>query len=205
MDIGILGGTFDPIHKGHIHIAEAALKEYGLDRVWLMPAGEPYFKTGTGVSAARLRLDMVRQCLRGLPDSFECCDIEIQCGGETYTADTLAALKKLYPGYRFFFITGLDTLKQLPSWYRPDLVLGNAVILCASRESSSFASGIMETIREISGRFSSVAPDIRMIHTPELDISSTMIRHMVRNGEDISGLVTPEVCSFIAAHGLYTA
>lgn len=205
MDIGILGGTFDPIHKGHIHIAEAALNEYGLGSIWLMPAGDPYFKADTGVSETKLRLEMVNICLRELPDNFECCDIETRVIGETHTADTLSILKELYPDHRFFFITGLDTLRQIPAWYKPDLVFKNATILCASRESVSYPDELVHAIVEIKDRFFEAEPDIRIIHTPELDISSTKIRSMVRNGEDISGLVTSEVYDFIKSHGLYKA
>ena len=215
MKIGVLGGTFDPIHKGHLAIARAAMAEYRLDKMWFMPAGDPYFKEGSGVSSPEIRLGMTRACLDAFPDFFECSDFEISDREKTYSAITFDRLKRLYPEDRFYFVMGLDSLKSLHSWYRPELLLRSAVILCAARpeardDDTGAASGISgelkalhEAAEDLRETFASEKPDIRIIHTPMRDISSTQIREMVSRGEDISALVTEEVRSYIEAHGLY--
>lgn len=206
MKTGIIGGTFDPIHKGHISIAEAAYTEYRLDRLIFMPAGDPYFKSGKNVTPAGLRLEMTRACISAYSERFECSDFEIR-DKNTYSSITFSRLKLLYPEEDYYFIMGLDSLISLPKWYKPDLLLKNTVILCASREtdgpSAAEAEELVTRQREYFSEKYSLSADIRLIHTPLVDISSTQIREKVRRNEDISGLVTPETEAFIYKHKLY--
>lgn len=230
--IGILGGTFDPIHLGHIHIARAALKEYGLSKIWFMPAAEPYFKKKLDVTNPLVRLEMVRVCLRGLNNpNFECSDFEFVHSGlfclrdvysekesyhlafqtgennrPTYTAETLEKLKSLYPDTLFYFIVGLDSLIALGSWYKPEFIFQNAIILYALRNIDldlDEGANINDIIAKYEKDYSSSSPDIKLIHTNQLDISSTKLRQMVKNGEDISAFVTKDVYKFITDKGIY--
>lgn len=213
MKTGIIGGTFDPIHCGHINIARAALHEYALDSMWFMPAGDPYFKEGHGVTAPEKRLHMTRLAAAEYPDELNCTDFEIRQQGHTYSADTFAALKRRYPDEEFYFVLGLDSLESLEKWYKPELLLANTVILCALRTSDSGKRGSAQQDAEnakaemlaerLKERFAAANPDIRFIHTPLIDISSTMIREKVRRSEDISSLVPKSVAEYIYAEQLY--
>ena len=202
MNIGILGGTFDPVHIGHLHIARAAADEYALDRVWLMPAGDPYFKSDKHVTPPWLRLRMAEAAAED--DSiFECCTEEIEDRAATHTAETLTRLCSKYPEHRFFFILGLDSLFQLHKWYRPDIILKKATILCASRDSADYDETFSAIRNRLCELCSDNKPDIRLIHTPELNISSTDIRNKAAAGEDISPYVPGSVRRIIDEFGLY--
>ena len=203
MKTGLLGGTFDPIHVGHIHIARAAMREYGLREVWFMPAGDPYFKEGTGVTPPELRLMMVKKCLNELSDSFLCSDIEINDRNRTYTSETLKKLNAMYPEREFYFILGLDSLISISTWHCPAEIFKRAVILCASRDSGDDFSKAHEIIRDTVSVFYEVQPDIRLIHTPEMNISSTMIRKLISEGGDASPYLTRGTYDFICENGLY--
>ena len=203
MKTGLLGGTFDPIHAGHIHIAEAAMMEYGLQEVWFMPAGDPYFKKGMGVTPPELRLEMVKRCADELPDGFSCSDIEINDKNRTYTSETLKKLNAMYPEREFYFILGLDSLISISTWHCPAEIFKRAVILCASRDSGDDFSKAHEIIRDTVSVFYEVQPDIRLIHTPEMNISSTMIRKLISEGGDASPYLTRGTYEFIRENGLY--
>ena len=202
MKIGIMGGTFDPIHNGHIHIALAAYKEYGLDRVWFMPAGDPYFKQGQGVSSPADRLEMTQLAIESYLDKFQCSDMEMIAKGHTYSAETFSLLHKLFPEDEFYFIIGYDSLRSLSKWYHPEKLLKFAIILCALRD-----NGTMDEAEQIAAKlkedFGAAHPDIRFIHTPLIDISSTMIREAVRAGEDISRYVPQAVAEYIEEQHMY--
>ena len=208
MRIGVLGGTFDPIHLAHIAIARCALEEYSLDQVWFMPAGDPYFKEHSKVTDAALRLAMTRDCVRGLGDPrFECSDLEIQDTHHTYTSETFRRLQASFPGDRFYFILGLDSLEALPTWHEPAVLLDNAVILCALRPleegGAQEEERFDEAVRKLRTLYTNVKPEICRLHCPVMPVSSTMIRERVRRGEEIKGLVTPETEAFIRSCGLY--
>ncbi len=206
MKIGVIGGTFDPIHLGHIAIARAAYKEYELDQLWFMPAGAPYFKDGEDVTSPEMRLEMTRACVDALPGGFLCSDFEISETKRTYSALTFERLNLLYPEDEFYFIVGYDSLRSFRTWYKPEKLLANAVILCAARKDDDGSFTKPEAcVKELCEVYAAVGPDIRVIHTPTVDISSTMIRERVRKGLDISELVTKETAEYIYAHGLYGA
>lgn len=225
MKIGLMGGTFDPIHEGHLHIADAACTEFGLDEVWFLPAGDPYFKAGRDVTPAKQRLEMTRRCIKSYAPRYSCNEIEVERPGATYTSETLSELHKRYPMHDFYFIIGLDSLYQLHRWHEPQKLFQNAVLLCADRPAESDALDKTppkttepftqqteakdetklppdERIRVLQERF---GPSCRIyrLKTPPMAISSSMIRSRVRDGKDISGLVTPPVAAFIKENGLY--
>ena len=204
MKTGILGGTFDPIHNGHLYLAKKAHDAFDLDRVWLMPANTPYFKTREGhrVTAAELRLEMTRLAAGTLPYT-EASDFELQCEGNTYTSDTISRLSELYPEDSFYFIMGADSLYKLDTWYKPEVLLKKAVILCADREDPEITAKLSEVISSLESRFASVSPDIRRIECNTVDISSTEIRSLIEKGEDVSQLLPESVYDFIKERGLY--
>lgn len=221
MKTGILGGTFDPIHRAHLAIARQALEEYGLDEIWFMPAGDPYFKEGSPVTSPKLRYEMTERCIEEYGESrFLVSDFEISDKDRTYTARTLARLKARYPARRFYFILGLDSLEAMHSWYEPGQILQNAVILCALRNQER--SGNETRAHDEGGtykqddekRFQSAVrdlcecfpyADIRRLHSKEIILSSTKVRELFAAGKDIGPLVTPAVERFIKEHGLYRA
>lgn len=204
--IGILGGTFDPIHKGHLWIASQAKEEYGLTEIWLMPAGNPYFKEGDPVTPALLRFQMTALAAGEMPGFFA-SDYEIRKEGRTYTAETLQGLCREYPEDRFYFIIGEDALLQLRHWYHPEILFRYGVILCAKRpegpDEEERGQALLEEIRALKRDFSDSGCDIRLIHCREMDLSSTEIRKRVREGKPIVGLVPASVEAFIREQGLY--
>ncbi len=202
MKIGIIGGTFDPIHIGHLKIAEQALKEYELDEIWFMPAGDPYFKEKLKVTPASMRLEMTRLCISDLHSAYIVSDLEVMRSGKTYTSDTLTELKFKYPEHEFYFIIGLDSLYQLHKWHRPDLIFNQAVLLCAVRDDFN-ADDIEARIMELKTAYPDTRCDIRLLHSDRIDISSTELRRFVKTGKDISAYVTKSVLKYINEHNLY--
>lgn len=137
--IGIMGGTFDPIHNGHLLIGRQAKEEYQLDQVWFMPSGQPPHKKDHPVTDAKIRWEMAKLALDALKeDAFFLSDFEIRRAGNTYTAQTLTLLKQQYPGHCFYFIIGADSLYEIEQWYHPEQVMEQAVLLVADREYEFF-------------------------------------------------------------------
>ncbi len=188
--IGILGGTFDPPHVGHLVAAVEVADRLELDRVLLMVASVPWQKVGTrAISPAEVRLEMVRAAVGGHP-VVEASDLEIRRGGESYTADTLEALRSAGPDDELFLVIGSDVAPQLPTWKRPDVVreLGTLVVLDRPGHDNG---------RPPDG-WPYVAVDV-----PGLEISSSDLRARVRAGRPIDYLVPDPVASCIRRHGLY--
>ena len=203
MKKGILGGTFDPIHNGHLYLAENAYREFGLDLVFLMPANVPYFKTVTGhVTDASLRLEMTKLAAGEKP-FLRVSDFELMREGNTYTAVTLESLKALHPEDELYFIMGADSLYKIEKWYKPEIIFSNAVILCAGRSDEAAEISLDEKITQLKEKFSESKPDIRKMSCGNIDISSTMIREMISKGEDISSMVPRSVEKYILKKGLY--
>lgn len=198
MKIGILGGTFDPIHVGHLILAETARDRFNLDKVLIMPAGNPYFKDLDKVSKDDYRADMVKLAIENNPD-FDFSDIELVREGDTYTVDTLTELKNLYPDDEFFFIVGSDTLYQIENWKEPAKVFELATILVASR--SAVGEDAQYKIHELQDSFPGAK--IERLNMLNIDISSTNIRAKVKAGASIKYLVPCKVLDYIEKNNLY--
>lgn len=198
-DIGIMGGTFDPIHNGHLLIGRQAYEEYGLDKVWFMPSGKPPHKTDHRIADAKDRCEMVRLAIEKYP-FFELSDFEIRRAGNTYTAETLHLLHEVYPEHRFFFIIGADSLYQLERWYHPEEVTAQTILLVAGREYEDAVCTMEEQAAHLKEKYHA---DIRFLHCEEVDISSGELREMEARGKRIYKYVPEPVERYIRAHGLY--
>lgn len=192
--LGIMGGTFNPIHYGHLLIAISAYEQYNLDEVVFVPSGNPPHKKGTVIASGKDRLTMTRLATKGY-DFFRVSDIEIRQTGYSYTWRTLKMLKKEYPGVQFYFILGADSLFYFQKWRHPKRILKNAILLVANRDDSDndkLNSHANFLRRKFGG-------EIHIICCPKADISSTQIRE----GNFDKRLVPDSVCAYIKEHGLY--
>lgn len=181
-EIGIMGGTFDPIHNGHLLLGKQAYEEYGLDQVWFMPSGTPPHKKDHVVTDVKERFEMVCLAIEKYPYFF-CSDFEIRRPGNTYTAQTLHLLHKEYPEHRFYFIIGADSLYQIEKWYHPVDVLKMAILLVANREYEESHRPMKEQIAYLKQQYSA---DIRLLHCKEMDISSGELRKCLPEEKNIS-------------------
>lgn len=192
--VGILGGTFDPPHNGHLALAESARVQFGLDRLVFMPAGDPYRKAGRGVSAVDHRVAMTHLATQDSP-RFEVDDREARRDGPTYTADTLEAL--LAEGIeRPVLFLGVDALRDMPNWRRPGRIPELAEIVVAAKGAAS------EEIAA-AAKAAGLSEVPTLVDMPNLAISSTLIRDRVGEGKPIRDLVPPPVQRYIRDHGLY--
>ncbi len=197
--IGILGGTFDPIHYGHLMMGEAALTEAELDEIWFMPTGTPAYKAGSRrVSDKEHRVRMTELAIEG-KKHYACSRLEAEREGNTYTADTLTALRQMYPDDKLFYIVGADSLDYMDRWYHPERIFPCAVILVVMRNTQSHGE-ILDKIAELTAQFHA---DIRLLNHNQVDISSTQVRRMAAAGEDLSGVLPQAVQHYITENRLY--
>lgn len=199
MRVGILGGTFDPIHTGHLILAETAYDAAELDRVLLMPTGRSYFKDGQKVTDPQTRLQMTRLAAAGTTH-LAVSDMETNRPGRTYTADTVQELHKAYPEDELFYIVGADTLVQMHSWWRPERVFALAHILVATRQDETDTVGLAREIERLKARYGA---RITLLPVRNIEISSTDIRERAAAGRSIHFLVPDAVERYIKEHGLY--
>lgn len=196
--IGILGGTFDPIHDGHLLIAESARVCLHLDKVIFIPAGRPWLKSDRRVTSPGHRLAMVELATRDSPH-FEVSDIEIERPGPTYTVDTLSELRRsMAEGAELYLILGMDSIRELGRWHRPDLIFEMCIVVAVSRP------GIVDvSIPDIELEFPSSTGRLKIIDGPMVDTSATEIRLHAGGNAPLCGL--PEsVREYISEHALYT-
>ena len=198
MNIGILGGTFDPIHIGHLGISEAAKSYANLEKVLFIPAGNPRLKQGEPLASVEHRLEMVRLAVEGISD-FEVCDIEIHRTGPTYSVDTLVELSAhLKPTDNLFFILGVDVLGQLHHWKDPERVLALCQMLVLGRPSENAFD-----LEECYKRVPKAKERIQLVSAPLIDVSATDIRRRVVAGASLKGLVPDVVAEYIRSQKLY--
>lgn len=197
--IGIMGGTFNPIHNGHLMIAARAREQFALDEVLFIPCGVPYMKEDEAVLDAGLRAEMTALAIADKP-FYSLSMIEINRQGNTYTYETLEQLKTVYPDGAFYFILGADSLFDLTKWAQPERIFANCHILAAVREGKTTSQ--MEEQIQLLRR--SYGAGISLLETDALNISSSEIRLKVSRGESIAADVPEKVAAYIAAHGLYT-
>ncbi|MBM3265937.1 MAG: nicotinate-nucleotide adenylyltransferase [candidate division Zixibacteria bacterium] len=192
--LGVYGGTFNPLHIGHLIIAQEFYEQCGLDRVLLMPSARPPHKAPDGIAPPE---DRYRMALAAVThdNRFEVSDLEIRRPGLSYTIETLEALRETYgPGCRLFFAIGMDSLVDMGTWRDPDRVFGLATIVAVARP------GVDIRLAPTPWR-----DRVITLQTPEVDISSTDIRRRVAEGRSIRYLVPESVERYIREHRLYTA
>ena len=192
--IGILGGTFNPPHRGHLALASRAQVELGLERVLLMPAHSAPHKGEEGDPGPERRLEMCRLAVGG-EAGLEVCALEIERGGPSYTVDTLRAIKQGDPQADLTFIVGADMARTLPAWREPRALVGLAGLAIAEREETG-REEVLRALAPLGARMTFLA-------MPMLEVSSSQVRERVKAGEPIEGLVAPAVAEYIAAHALY--
>ncbi len=183
--IGILGGTFNPIHNGHIEIAKRAREQYGLDRVVFLTSGNPPHKQGRQILDAKIRHIMVKRAVSGL-DGFEACDWEIKRDAPSYTLDALLHFNETFPKAEIYFIIGGDSLRDFDKWHKPQEILKLCKLLVYDR-----TGGTAEAVfaKKISGA--------------KIEISSSEIRDSIKAGKSIDGKVPDAVAQFIRRNEIY--
>lgn len=196
--IGILGGTFDPPHVGHLWLATLAADALDLDRVLFMPAAQPPHKRGQPVTAADDRLEMTRRAIEGDP-LFELCTIEMERPGPSYTVDSLVALQSQHgPMTSLVLVMAADSLVQIDTWREPDRILSLAEWAVGPRPRTA-----MPAPAALVERFGVAASRIHPLDGPGLDVSASEIRRRVAAGRAIRYLVPPAVEELIAHRRLY--
>ena len=185
--IGVLGGTFDPIHLGHLVVASEVCAALALDRVLLVPAHQQPFKDSTGHAAPQHRFAMCQLAVAG-DERLEVSDVDIARGGVTYTVDTLGDIAVAYPGADLFFIAGADAVSRLSEWRDYERLLELARFVGVGR--SGHPTPVL------------AAPHL-VVDTPEVGVSSTEVRRRVRAGAPVRYLVPDAVAAYIAQHALY--
>ncbi len=199
LKIGICGGTFDPIHTGHLAVAELVRNEFNLDRVLFIPSGMPPHKELKKVTPSLHRLNMVKAAVKSNP-YFEAAAIEVERSGFTYTVDTLKELHGMYPaGTEFFYIIGADVVRDLLTWRNAEEVFTLTNFIALMRPGFSDEAFQMK-INELVDNYK---VNIFRFEIPLFDISSTYIRDRIKSGRSIKYLVKEEVEEYIYGNGLY--
>lgn len=194
--VGILGGTFNPPHLGHLTVARRALERLRLGRVILMPAGRPPHKQGELDPGGEHRLAMCKALIEG-SDSVSTCRLELERDGMSYTVDTLRAIHSSNPDVKLTFIVGADTARTLRGWREPAQLLELADIAIAERDDTERGE-LLKALTPLRAE-----SKFRFLEMPTIAVSSSQIRNLVAAGEPVGDLVGGAVASYIADHGLY--
>jgi nicotinate-nucleotide adenylyltransferase len=220
MRLGLLGGSFNPVHYGHLAIAAQTRDALGLTRILFIPAGDPPHKASGSLASAVHREEMVRRAIAGEP-SFEVSDIELRRTGRSYSIDTVQSLQVRWgPATELFFIIGLDAFLDLPSWKEPDRLLLACHVVVVSRPCASFGQlaamplfadvdrARLEALdRGLIHRLSvpvSGGAAVTLLRLPPCPISASDIRHRITSGRSVADLLPPSVQSYIIQHKLYS-
>lgn len=191
---GIFGGAFNPVHNGHVRLAEEAVKQLKLRRLLIIPTFVSPHKH-TDLLPYEDRAEMCRRAFGHIPGA-EVSDIEVRLGGTSYSINTVRALRELYPDEQFFLLIGSDMLFSFDKWYKYESLLKETRVCAVARDSDSL-SDMMEYANDI-GR-------IKVLPTQAVTMSSTEVRNAAVNGGDISGMVPAGVAEYIRENGLYKA
>jgi nicotinate-nucleotide adenylyltransferase len=196
--IGVLGGSFDPVHLGHLSLAKDALVQGSLDQVIFMPVHRQPFKLNARLSSDKDRFAMLREAIKDSP-GLTVSDWEIKNKGVSYTYITLRALKEQYKEAKIYFITGTDTFLKINIWKNATELLEENNFIIGHRPGYR-EQELLERVGELKQKFD---VEIHVINNTRLDISATEIRNIVAEGGSVSQLVPPEVERYIKKHGLY--
>ena len=194
MRLGLLGGTFDPIHLGHLILAEACREACELDEVWFLPTGNPPHKEASEITEARQRIEMLEMALAGVRE-FKINDMEVRRTGTTYTVDTLTELKEEDSDRELFFLIGADSLHDFPTWREPERIAELATLLVVNR-----AGREMPEIDSLSEK---IRNSVQIVTIPDIGIASSDLRRRVAEGNSIRFQVPRSVEVYIEQHQLY--
>ncbi len=200
MRLGLFGGTFDPVHYGHLLLAEQCREQCNLDAVWLIPSGSPPHKQSTGVNAGDVRAELLELATAGDPH----CTVsrmELERSGTTFTVDTLQQLHDEDANRELFFLIGADSLTDLPGWREPERIAELATVVAVNRGDRPLPD--RDALQLSLGE--AVASRVQLVTMPGIDLSATDIRRRVREGKSIRYMVPRAVEMYIAEHGLYRA
>lgn len=186
--LGVLGGTFDPPHIGHLILAQSALEHFQLDKILFIPAAKQPHKQNRDTVSVELRSKMLQLAIEK-DNRFEISDIESKRSGLSYTCDTLTKLKTIYPEAKLYLIIGGDNISDIETWKNPEKIFSIAKVIAAKRPDSHPESVYSNRIA--------------LFDMPQVDISSTMIRRLVKKDKTISYLVPTDVEKYINQHQLY--
>lgn len=193
MKIGILGGSFNPLHNGHLYMAKEAYEQYKLDEIWLMPNGNAPHKDSDKMASPMQRLKMCEFAELHFP-FMKACDLEVKSEELSYTYLTMQKLAAMYPEYSFYFIMGADSLDYFDKWRHPEIISSLCTILVVNRDQFTEAD-LQAKILHINQLFPA---DIQIVHCRKYDVSSTEIR----NGEKLEDIL-PEIKAYILTNHLY--
>jgi len=198
--IGILGGTFDPVHNGHLKLAENASHQFPLDCIWFMPAYNPPHKTDHFITGYEDRMAMVKLAIKPYPE-FVCSDFESKRGGKSYTAETLTELIRLYPDTEFSFILGADSFYEIATWYHPETVMRISDLIVADRDYDKNRTTLTQQAEYLKTKYGA---RVGFIRAEEIDISSEHIRKMLHEDKKkAEEFIPPTVSEYIKEHHLY--
>lgn len=190
--IGLMGGTFNPVHNAHLALAERAADVFCLDEVWFIPSRNPQYKDTTDILSEEHRLESVKLATAG-NEKFRVSDIEMKREGATYTVDTLEELHREYPDYSFYFIIGGDSLMNFKNWRNPSRISELAVIAATGRGGFEDEE-IKDMINDLNNTFPG---EFRYFSFPAMEISSTYIRETLKNGGSVRYLVPDPVIKYL--------
>lgn len=198
--IGILGGTFNPIHNGHLALGEAAYNQLAFDQVIYISSGVSYLKKGIIMPSKEHRYNMTCLACDNYP-YFISSDIEIKKEGNSYTCETLVDLKEDMPDSEFYYIIGADTLFSIENWKNPEVIFSLSTIVVAVRDNLN-TSDLLYKKEELERKYNS---KIIILEFNKVDISSTLVREKLKNNENVTDLLPENVLSYIINNSLYTS
>ena len=196
--VGIMGGTFDPIHYGHLILAQNALDTFSLDEILFVPSGTPWLKESTKVLSKNKRVSMTGMAIEDNPD-FALSTIEIDREGNSYSYETVEELKRMQPKTDFYFIMGADSLLEIERWKHPDRLMAECTLLVAVRDDCD-REGLEKQIIYLTDKYQA---DIKILPANRIDISSTKIRQLIREGKSVRYMLPDQVIRFIQKNHLY--
>lgn len=200
MKIGIMGGTFDPIHNGHIMLAETAYEQFSLDEIWFMPNGKPPHKQWNSIASdVEDRIAMTRLAIEDRPE-FKIQLYEAKRKDVSYSYETLRHLTELYPEHSFYFIVGADSLFAIETWMCPEKIFPLCTVLAACRDEIDTTEEMDEQISYLRQKYHA---DIEILSSPLMPVSSHELREAMASGRSITGYVPKKVEEYILEEGLY--
>lgn len=199
MKIGIMGGTFDPIHNGHLMLAEYAARQCMLDEVWFMPNGHPPHKEADSIEATTEdRVTMTKLAIKD-HKLFKLCLLEVERTEISYSYESMRVLKEDYPNHDFYFIIGADSLFAIERWVKPEILLKQCRVLAAYRD----GKGTTDMLSQIAYLNRKYEARISLLKTPMVEISSSEIRKRIKSGQEISEMLPEEVAQYIREKQLF--